>query len=354
MATAGLHWDRRRGGRDRPRRLALWELPRCAGLSRIRARQRSRRGERIRRRYDGAVNWEEAGDTEGREDAEQPGTAQAPKGRAGLHPHTEPPRLIAIDIDGTLLAPGNVLAPAVGGAVARATASGATVALASGRMFVSVAAWAGRLGLRGPLIAYNGAMVRTHPDGQTWWHRPVPLAAARAAVAACRSAGWYVQVYLDDQLLVPWRDDRTDWYSENSGVPFTVDPERVYDLPAAPTKLLVIEPAERMPDIRAALSAATAPELLVMATSFPHYLEVTAPDVNKGVALTALGQRLGLPLTATMAIGDGNNDLSMLGAAGIRVAVANASPDLRKAADVVTGGKYGDGVAEAISRFYGS
>ncbi len=262
--------------------------------------------------------------------------------------------MIAIDIDGTLLAPGNVLAPAVGGAVERATAAGATVVLASGRMFVSVAAWAGHLGLRGPLIAYNGAMVRTHPDGQTWWHRPLPLAAARAAVATCKAEGWYVQVYLDDQLLVPWRDDRTDWYSQNSGVPFTVDPERVYDPPAAPTKLLVIEPAERMPAVRAALTEATAPEVLVMATSFPHYLEITAPDVNKGVALTALAERLGVPTAATMAIGDGNNDVFLLGAAGIRVAVANASPDLQRAADLVTAGKYGEGVAEAISRFYGS
>jgi len=245
-----------------------------------------------------------------------------------------------------------VLAPAVPAALAKATGAGATVMLASGRMFVSIAGWAERVGLRGPLIAYNGAMVRTHPDGQTWWHRPVPLDTARRAIAACKSAGWYVQAYVDDQLLVPWRDERTDWYSQNSGVPFTVDADRVYALDAAPTKLLIIEPAERMPAIRTALGEAAAPDVLVMATSFPHYLEVTAPDVNKGVALAAVAERLGVPIAATMGIGDGDNDLPLLAAAGIRVAVQNAGPGLRRAADLVTGASYGDGVAEAVRRFY--
>jgi Cof subfamily protein (haloacid dehalogenase superfamily) len=299
---------------------------------------------------------EEADGTSGGKGAEDPaaaGGAQADGQRdAGQDLHAVPPRVIAIDIDGTLAAPGNALAPAAAPAVRRAVAAGATVVLASGRMFASVAGWAERLGLAGPLIAYNGAMVRTHPEGQTWWHRPVPLAAARRAVAACRDAGWYVQVYVDDRLLVPWRDERTDWYSRNSGVPFTVDPERVYALPEAPTKLLVIEPAERMPAVRAALLEAATPDVLVMATSFPHYLEVTAPGVDKGVALGALARRLGVPPSATMGIGDGANDLPLLEAAGVRVAVRNAAPELRAAAHLVTSAPYGDGVAEAIARFY--
>jgi Cof subfamily protein (haloacid dehalogenase superfamily) len=299
---------------------------------------------------------EEADGTVSGKGAEDPGAARGPEvdgqRRAGKDLHAAPPRVIAIDIDGTLAAPGNVLSPAAGPAVGRAVAAGATVVLASGRMFVSVAGWADRLGLRGPLIAYNGAMVRTHPDGQTWWHQPVPLAAARRAVSACKDAGWYVQVYLDDELLVPWRDERTDWYSQNSGVPFTVDPDRVYGLPEAPTKLLVIEPAERMPSVRAGLTEAAKPDVLVMATSFPHYLEVTAAGINKGVALGALAKRMGVPADATMGIGDGDNDLPLLEAAGLRVAVQNAAPELRAAADIVTAAKYGDGVAEAIDRFY--
>ena len=245
-----------------------------------------------------------------------------------------------------------MLAPSVAVALGRAAAAGATVVLASGRMFVSVAAWAERLSLRGPLIAYNGAMVRTHPDGQTWWHQPLPLAAARRAVDACRAAGWYVQACLDDELLVPWHDERTDWYSINSGVPFTVDPERVYAPPEAPTKLLVIEPAERMPAIRVALAELAAPDVLVMATSFPHYLEITAAGISKGEAVGVLARRLGVPRAAVMGIGDGNNDLPLLAAAGIAAAVANATPELRRAADFVAAAPYADGVAEAVGRFY--
>jgi Cof subfamily protein (haloacid dehalogenase superfamily) len=275
------------------------------------------------------------------------------QGRAGLDAHgVSPPRLVALDIDGTLLAPGNVLAPAAARALGRAVAAGATVVLASGRVFVSTAGWAERLGLTGPLIAYNGALVRTHPGGETWWHQPVPLPAARRVAAACRANGWYLQVYVDDRLLVPWHDARTDEYARTAGVPFVVDAAGVYDPPAEPTKLLVIEPPERMAAVRATLAAAAGDERLEMATSFPHYLEITAPGISKGVALTAVARRLGVPRAAILAVGDGRNDLSLLQAAGVGVAVANADPALRAAAQRVTAAPYGDGVAEALSAFF--
>lgn len=287
---------------------------------------------------------------------EQAGTPRPPEGsgqrRAGLDSHgSGPPALIALDVDGTLLAPGNVLAPAAATALGRAARAGATVVLASGRMFVSTAAWAERLGVQGPVIAYNGGLVRGHPGGETWWHRPIPLEAARAVAARCRAEGWYVQAYLDDHLLVPWHDQRTDDYCRNAGVPFTVAPGTVYALPEPPTKLLVIEPAERIPAVRAALAAAAGQEL-VMSTSFPYFLEITAPGVNKGAALTAVAERLGVPRSSVLAVGDGRNDVPLLGAAGIGAAVANACEELRAAAGIVAAARYGDGVAEAVGRFY--
>lgn len=259
------------------------------------------------------------------------------------------PRLIAIDIDGTLLAPGNVLAPAAERELGRARDAGLRIVLATGRMYRSAAAWAERLGLDGPIIAYNGGLIVEHPSAAVWRRRPVPLQAARAVAAACLAHGWYLQAYYGDRLYVPAAGEKADGYCRTAGVTADVDPDRIWRPRRRPTKLLVIEDPARMAQVAAVLAAA-AGDRLELATSFPHYLEIQAHGVSKASALRWLARRLGVPRAAVMAIGDGANDLAMVGFAGTGVAVANAVPQVRAAAAIVTRQPYGDGVAEAVAR----
>lgn len=216
-------------------------------------------------------------------------------------------------------------------------------------MVRSIARWADRLGLRGPLIAYNGGLVALHPSGQVWRHRPVPLRAARAVADVCLARGWYLQTYFDDRLFVPAMEERAEAYCRTAGVEAEVDPDAVWRPRRRATKLLVIEAPERMPEVRAALTAATG-DALQLATSFPHYLEIQARGVSKATALRWLARRLGVPRAEVMAVGDGANDVEMVAFAGTGVAVANAAPEVKRAAAVVTLRPYGDGVAEAVSR----
>lgn len=80
-------------------------------------------------------------------------------------------------------------------------------------------------------------------------------------------------------------------------------------------------------------------------------IHLTDPAVNKGSSLEIVSKAMGIETDDIMAIGDSENDIEFLEKAGLKVAVANADPELKELADYVTSAKYGDGVAEAIDRF---
>ncbi len=88
-----------------------------------------------------------------------------------------------------------------------------------------------------------------------------------------------------------------------------------------------------------------------MARSQTYYLDVTAPDANKGHGVTELARVLGTPLDQVAVIGDGQNDVFMFKVAGLAIAVDNASDEVKKAADHVTASNVDDGVAKAIDRY---
>ena len=280
--------------------------------------------------------------------ARRPPPAAAPGGASAIDTAATRIALLALDLDGTVLGPGSDIAPAGRAALQRAERSGVAVALATGRMLRSARGVQERLGLHGPLITYTGGLVSL-PDGRSWTD-PLPVEAAQAIGAVCRARGYYLQCYLGDELQVPFEDGRAEAYGRLAGVGYTVNPDAVWAPRTPPTKLLVIEPVERMPEVRAALAPVVAGRC-ELAHSYAHYLEISAAGVNKGVALARLAAALGVARAAVMAIGDGENDLSMVQYAGVGAAVANAVPALAAAAAYVATRRCGDGVAEAVERY---
>ena len=96
------------------------------------------------------------------------------------------PQLAAIDLDGTLLGAYHKVSRANAEALREAVRRGMQIVLASGRQFATIAAFAGEIGLplESPIIAYNGAMIRTH-GGETWFHQPLPADASCTIVHFC-------------------------------------------------------------------------------------------------------------------------------------------------------------------------
>ena len=259
-------------------------------------------------------------------------------------------KLVAIDLDDTLLDHSRVISPRARAAIRAAVASGVTVTLATGRMYRSALPYARQLELDVPLVTYNGALIRCSGSDETLLHRPLAADTAAELLALFRERGWYVQVYLDDTLYVRERDANARYYEEIAGVEAVVVGDLLWSLPGVPTKLLAMAEPGRIGEINAAVVAAFG-DRVYTAASKANYLEITDPGVNKGAALDFLAKRMGITRDAVMAIGDSINDLDMIEYAGLGVAMGNASPRVKAAARAVTAANDADGVAEAIEKY---
>lgn len=270
------------------------------------------------------------------------------RSRLVQHPSIRP-KLIAVDVDDTLLEADLTLSDACAEALKSAQAAGVNVVIATGRMFRSALPFALRLGIDRYLIAYNGALIRTIA-GETVWHKPVPAQYAREMIGVAREMGFRLNFYIDDTLVVDGIDERVEYYLQIA----KVEPQVVDDLAGAldrgePTKCLFVGDAD---EVAAAVPKLQArfPELQI-SRSKPRFIEVTRRGIRKEVAVAKVAELYGIGMEDVMAIGDGDNDVTMLQRAGVGVAVANASDKAKAAADVVTGGARGAGVREAVERF---
>jgi Cof subfamily protein (haloacid dehalogenase superfamily) len=259
-------------------------------------------------------------------------------------------KLVALDVDGTLVGPELQITPRCRAAIDAARHRGVRFVIVTGRMYKSGAPYAAELGLEDlPLVAYNGALVREFPSGRTIFHQPVPLAACLELAALCEARGYHLQAYVNDDLYVPDMGHRTELYKHIARVEATpVGPlSRWFREPS--TKLLIIDDPERIKQIQAEVGELLGPSVHA-APSHPIFLEIVDHRVSKATALEAVAASLGVERSAVMAVGDGMNDMPMLTWAGISFAMGHAPEALRQVATYVTEAGPGDGVAEALER----
>jgi len=261
-------------------------------------------------------------------------------------------KLIAVDVDDTLLTSELEIPGASRQAFVQAQAAGIDVVLATGRMYRSVLPYARSLGITGPLITYNGALIKD-TDGVLRSHSPVHLDLALEVAGFAVENSLVLNAYLDDELYVAEMNEQVEYYEEISGV----SAQPVGDLAtylqerhAAPTKLLIVGDAEELKRCYPFVERRFGTRLQV-AGSKPRFIEFTQKGVSKGRALAKLAAGMGLTAAEIMAIGDGENDMDMIEYAGIGVAVANAPAAVRAVADYVVASGEEAGVAEAIQRF---
>ena len=263
---------------------------------------------------------------------------------------TRKARLIAIDIDYTLIGSDLMISDRTKQAIHAAIDAGSTVTLATGRMFRAAVPFAEELGLDAPLITYDGALVKTAKSQELYWHKPIPIEDAREILAHLQSLGFHVNVYINDEVYVERLNEEARRYMDHVNVVARPVGNLLDFLNEPPTKLLMMAEPETvdmlLPELERRFS-----DRSHVARSLPGYIEFTGKGVTKGSALAELSKRLDIPKGQVMAIGDSENDISMLSYAGIGVAVNNAGDRVKEAADYVTEGISGDGVREAIYRF---
>ena len=256
-------------------------------------------------------------------------------------------KLIAIDLDDTLLNSDFEISPRNAAAVHKAQAAGLKVIFATGRMYASAQKFAEQLQLDVPLVSYNGALVKGGLSGKVYEEHPIKLETALALLAYCKERHYYIQAYQGSQLLVKEENAFSRLYTKISGIPATPVGEALYQIKQPPYKLLLMTRPKEFDATWQDVSVRFKGQVDVT-SSKDNFLELMEPGINKWNAVSAIGKLYGVNREEIMCIGDSNNDLVMIKHAGLGVAMGNAKESVRQAAKLVTASNNEDGVALAI------
>jgi hypothetical protein len=200
------------------------------------------------------------------------------------------------------------------------------------------------------VILYNGGQVLDFEAGRLVYDRRLPRAAAREVLLlARRDPEVQPHLFLDDRVYVERPHPLTDAYAADDGLDYEVVPAFDHLLGADPHKILVIGTPERVRAFHRIIRDAGVTVHAV--PSEPTYLEILPPGVSKGTALRAMTDALGIDPAAVVAVGDSWNDLEMLEAAGVGVAMGQAPEDVRARAGHVCGTAEEEGFRQVLERF---
>lgn len=244
----------------------------------------------------------------------------------------EDPRLVVLDIDGTIAGESNEVTPRVINALQAVKARGIHITLATGRMYCSALYFAQAIGTDLPLICYNGAWIQSPQAEDRVWHLPVPIPLAEELLDYCEQPEWRtlldVHFYMDDQLYVREITKETQAYIERSRIQANAVGDLRSLLEAEPTKVLAMS---RYPEVTSNLISQIKQQYsqnqLYLTQSNPYFFEACHPGASKGKALRYLvEEQLKLKPENTIAIGDNFNDLEMLNYAALGIAMGDAPP----------------------------
>jgi Cof subfamily protein (haloacid dehalogenase superfamily) len=261
--------------------------------------------------------------------------------------------LIALDIDGTLIGDDLVIGPDTRAAVAGAMRRGVQVSLVTGRMVSSALRFARELRLTGPVVGYQGGLIREMPVdgsghiGRLLVHTPIRAEVAREIVAWTRARGLDPHINHLERFILRADDPNADDYSAFMGARAELVADLAGSIRHPVTKVLAVgEPP--LPTELAPLARTRFAGRADVTISHPKFLEFVAPGVSKGRAVRWLARRSGVAIGATLAIGDQWNDIEMLAEVGHGAAMPTAPRAVLAAARYIAPSVAEEGVARMI------
>ena len=272
-------------------------------------------------------------------------------------------RLLALDVDGTLLGPSGSLSPSVRRAVRSVLQRGVRVVVCTGRRYRTARPILEALDLDGPAVVQNGVLVKEAATGQTLeadYLPPRVYGEALRILSACGPPAVYIDELPDSGVdVVSERGDDhhpflLEYLHANREHTRWVDS---LDLPPCEAVVMISAMAgyDRLEELRADAVATLGDDVqtnLISNSGYRgHILEIASRRSGKWTRLREIARREGIADAEIVAIGDDTNDREMIEAAGLGIAMANAPQPIREAADHVTASNDEDGVARAIERF---
>lgn len=260
-------------------------------------------------------------------------------------------KLIALDLDDTLLNDNGVISDANKAAIARAEAIGIRVTIVSGRSFASTRQVLKELGLNHPTISLNGAFIHDPATDQVLYSQTIDRKVAQALIQELQPFGVHINFYDEAQVICQIHSEYAAFYEEMNQLSIKlVESLLDYSQSAHAGKLLLIGEPEKLRTIREHITPLFGKDLNIV-FSKPIFLEIYPKSTSKGDALLKLAERFQIAPEEILAMGDGENDVSMFHKVGMGIAMGNARPAVQQEARFVTLNNNDSGVAYAIETF---
>jgi Cof subfamily protein (haloacid dehalogenase superfamily) len=261
-----------------------------------------------------------------------------------------PIKLVAIDLDGTLLTSQKKVSEQTVSAL-RCVPADLRVVIASARPPRSVRHIYHELGLQTWQINYNGAMIWDEPAGQVVFHRPMRGELVHRIVATAREM--FDQILVSCEVLDRWFTDRADQsFTTETGRMFKPDViSPIHEICTQEiTKLMLLGPPELLSSLQTPLREQYGDAVTILQTD-RDLLQIMDNRVGKASALKRVAQHYNVPLKQVMAIGDAPNDVGMLQLAGVAVAMDNAHERVKQVAHWIAPSNDDHGVHAAMVRY---
>jgi Cof subfamily protein (haloacid dehalogenase superfamily) len=257
-------------------------------------------------------------------------------------------RIIALDIDGTLLNDAHQLTEVTKEAVRAARSKGAVIVLCTGRGPFNAIPVMEELELDGTLITHNGAVTVLHPSNEVLHQFEFAIEQVHPLIDYARKHNIHFDVCKAFDIYY----DRCGTEAETMYREFGIEPNRVKDIRALTfplVKMTFFGRPEQMDRVQRDWPTFNIPLHLIR--SGRRFIDIMHPDASKGNALKVLAEGWGVEQSAVMAIGNYYNDAAMIEYAGRGIAMDNSPDDLKKLADEVTLTNNENGVAAALRKY---
>ncbi len=257
-------------------------------------------------------------------------------------------RMVALDIDGTLLDPGVPVRAVPGDPITRVVGQvmerGVAVVLASGRMYPGTASVARHLGIDQPLICQQGASVH-ESDGSLRHGYSIDAGIAMELLEYAGANDWPLAWFDSERYLVTRHCAQAQFFADVSQVDIEID-DKPHLSRVRATGIDIISTRKRASDVHAEIARRYGDQLSLL--DFPSVTAVHASDASKGNALMLMAKELGIEQSEVLAIGDSVNDVSMLSWAGHSAAPAHCDRYARAAAKEILPGVGVTGVVDRL------
>ncbi len=250
-------------------------------------------------------------------------------------------KLVALDLDGTLLNSEKEIEASSLERIRQLTGQGVHVVIATGRMYSSAVRYARELGQVLPLTCLNGTMIKDVATAETLYHNPLCPELARTVVGRVDRLPVCTFLYDDDRLVLKAVPEALEEYFERTYVRYEVADDLVGRVTDKISQVMLAGDDDLIREAYRQLREENGQRLQFffypskMLSSFA-YLEIKNPGDSKGFGLRWLREMLGITRQEVMAVGDYDNDVSLFEESGLRVAMQNATDDLKSRADYIT------------------